>query len=526
MVVDGEWAVPHVNGVITTDKPPLFFWLIALVSLPWGEVTSVTARLPSALAALGTLWLTMRLGRRFYGPRTAALAGALLATSYMFWDKARSSQIDSLLCLLIWVALSAFEAFRAGDAQGRRAALVFWLAIALAVLAKGPVGLLLPLGVALVTLAWDRLLGRWRDFGPLVGPLAFLAVAGAWMVWSSVGTGGEYSVWGALQEHFVNRGLHGMHHKQPPWYYLEVLPIHLMPWSGLLPGALVLAWRRRRRPAERFLWVASLFVVLFFTVSTEKRDLYILPAYPAFALLMAGLVAAVCRWGEGAEEGEEQTEAPASPDRRWITVGEGIVGGVLTLASVALAVAGDRFEPLPYWMALALGAILFASGVLAVHLALRGRPLRVLLTLGGGTAAAYLFLVTAVYPALEPIRSARPFALTIKEATAKSRAAGLPVVAYALGNLPEPFAFYSNGVYTQETNDPAVLERHLERPEAVFAAVNGDELDPLPRELRERLWVVASTRLSRRDVLLVTNREVPGARPLVAGVEGPPPGST
>ena len=74
MVVDGEWAVPHVNGVMTTDKPPLFFWLIALVSLPFGQVTLWTSRLPSVFAALGTVAITMRLGQRFYGPKTAALA--------------------------------------------------------------------------------------------------------------------------------------------------------------------------------------------------------------------------------------------------------------------------------------------------------------------------------------------------------------------------------------------------------------------------------------------------------------------
>ena len=75
MVVDGEWAVPHVNGRVTTDKPPLFFWLIALASLIFGKVTPWTARLPSALAGLATVALTLRLGTRLAGPRTAALAG-------------------------------------------------------------------------------------------------------------------------------------------------------------------------------------------------------------------------------------------------------------------------------------------------------------------------------------------------------------------------------------------------------------------------------------------------------------------
>ena len=80
MVKDGHWIVPHVNGVVTTDKPPLFFWLIALLSLPGGAVSSVSARLPSVLASIGTLLLTIRLGRRFGGERVGTFAGVLLVT--------------------------------------------------------------------------------------------------------------------------------------------------------------------------------------------------------------------------------------------------------------------------------------------------------------------------------------------------------------------------------------------------------------------------------------------------------------
>ena len=130
-----------------------------------------------------------------------------------------------------------------------------------------------------------------------------------------------------------------------------------------------------------------------------------------------------------------------------------------------------------------------------------------------GLAVAYLVVAAAVYPRFEPRKSARPFALRIKEVTAPSRAAGLPVVAYGLGNLREPFAFYSDGVYTLETNDPEVLRRHLERRERVFAVVNGDLLDLLPQALRDRIGVIDSARLARRPVLLVTNRAQPQAAP-------------
>lgn len=505
MVVDGEWAVPHVNGRVTTDKPPLFFWLIALFSLPFGQVTSWTARLPSALAGLATVALTMRLGRRFAGPRTATLAGLILCTTYLFWEKARWSQTDAVLCALVWVALSAFEAFRSGDANGRRAGLLFWLAVALAVLVKGPVGLLLPLGIVVVTLGVDRDLGSMKRFAPASGPLLFVLVVGAWMVLATVGGQGDYSVWGALKEHFVDRSIHGLHHKQPPWYYLESLPPNILPWTGLVPGALVLAFRRRS-PRDRFLLVTVLFVVAVFTVSTEKRGLYVLPAFPAFALLMAELVATVCRW-------DEPREAPTKFHRRWVTWGVGIVGGLLAVAGLALPLARERVEHVSLWLALVVGTVLVLGGAAAIYFSVRSRSLSAVGALSACTAVAYLSVVTWIYPSLEPSKSARPFSERLREVTATSRAQGLPVVAYELSNLPEAFAFYTDGVYTWVVGDPAVLVSHLRRPQQVFAAVQGKALDGLPPDLSQELYVVESTHLARRDVVLVTNRQHPEGRP-------------
>jgi len=497
MLVDGQWAVPHVNGVVTTDKPPLFFWLIAVFSLAaGGEVTSLTARLPSVLAALGTLALTMRLGRHTSDSRTATLAGFVLCTLYMFWEKARWSQIDSTLCLLIWVALTAFLEFRAGEARGRGAGLLFWAAAALAVLAKGPVGMLLPLGIAVVTLTADRTLSRWRAFAPWSGPALFVAIVAAWAVLATVGGGGEYSVWGAFREHFLERGMHGMHHRQPPWYYLEVLPVYLLPWVGLVPAAYVLAWRRRDA-TDRFLLVATLFVVAFFSISTEKRELYALPAYPAFALLIAR---AAGRWlGWEAPPGE-------GPAPVWFRAGQSVVGGLLVLAGLALPFLRQRVDVLPAWVPVGIGVVLLLGGIATLGATIRGsRPAAVLVP-GLCFATAYLFAAVALFPALDPVKSGRAFAERMREASAESRASGGQVLAYDLGNLPESFAFYSDGVYTIETADPARLREHLARPERVFAVIDARGLAELPPELRERVREIERTHLSRRDVLLISNR--------------------
>jgi 4-amino-4-deoxy-L-arabinose transferase-like glycosyltransferase len=506
MVADGQWIVPHVNGVVTTDKPPLFFWLIALCSLAFGEVTSFTARLPSALAALGTVAITLRLGERFFDARTAALAGSLLATIHMFWERARWAHIDSLLCCLVWVALAAFAAFRAGDARGARAGLLFWVAAALAVLAKGPVGVLLPLGIALVTLAGDRQLGRWRSFAPIAGPLAFAAIVGAWIGLVALAGPAEYSVWGALREHFVDRAIYGMHHEQPFWYYLHVAPVKLLPWTGLLAGAVVLAWRRRA-PFDRFLLVAALFVIVFFSISTEKRTLYILPAFPAFALMMGSFVGELAGWSDSPGE-------PAWLGRRWLTAGHGVVVAILAAAGLALPFASLRVDEVELAEALILGVILLGSAAAAVLCLRRRRLPGFVVAPAVGVALVYLIVVSAIYPRFEPRKSARSFALRIRAATAESIAAGRPLLSYKLGNIPEPIAFYTDGLYTTEVWGAAEVDRHFARSEQVFALVDGDFLDELDPETVSELYLVDRTLLSRKNVLLLTNRASPGAVPV------------
>ncbi len=507
MVVDGEWAVPHVNGVVSTDKPPFFFWLIALVSLPLGKVTLWTSRLPSVLAALATIAITMRLGRRFYGPRTAALGGLVLATSYMFWEQARWVQTDAVLCLLIWVALAAFVEFRAGAGSGRRAGILFWLALALAVLTKGPVGLLLPLGIALVVLLGDRNLGLWRSFAPWAGPGLFLLVIVSWMLLATFGSGGEYSVWAALQEHFVDRGIHGLHHKRPPWYYFEVLPAVVMPWTFLLPGAMVLAWRRRL-PLDRFLLATAWFIVIFFSISTEKRELYALPALPAFALMIATLVAELCGWDETREKGTEANARPLSP--RWITFGQMILGTLLIATAVYAPIAADGYDFVPLWAVVTFALVLSATGIATLHAAAKGRLWRSVLSPAVGFAVLYLFVASVLWPAFEPRKSARAFSLVIEEETREYRKSGLPIVAYWLENLPQHFAFYGNGLYTLELDSLDDLRMHLERPETVFAVVQGGKLEGLPTDLLGRLHTVAESRLARKQVLLITNRRPRG----------------
>jgi len=497
MVVDGHWAVPHVNGQVTTDKPPLFFWLIALFSLPFGSVTSMSARLPSVLASLGTLWLTMRLGRRWAGDRAGSLAGLVLTTTYLFWDKSRTAQIDALLCFLVLVALSAFEAFRAGDARGQRAGLLFWFAGSLAVLAKGPVGILLPLGIALATLAFDRDLSAWKRFAPWIGPLVFVTLIGGWIALATVGGAGEYSVWGAFEKHVLSRAVHGMHHKQPPWYYLTVLPVQLLPWSALVPGALLLAWRRRAEPVDRFALTHALFVCVFFSIWTEKRDLYVLPAYPAFALCVSRLLIAVGPAGEVDARGA---------GRRAATVPIAITSALMILLGCALPFIGRRAQVDLTTGTAALAVVLVVGGAAALILSRRESIVRPATALALSMAAAYLATATWIFPALDPMKSARELGVLLRAVAAETNAANGDIPALDVGNLVQGLAFYSGGVYTKVVDDAAPVVERLSGERPAAAVVSRGAYDAFPALLRAGLDIVGTTHFSRFEVLIVRNR--------------------
>jgi 4-amino-4-deoxy-L-arabinose transferase-like glycosyltransferase len=312
------------------------------------------------------------------------------------------------------------------------------------------------------------------------------------MALATIGGHGEYSVWGAFQKHVISRAVHGMHHKQAFWYYARVIPSQLVPWTALAPAAIVLAYKRRNA-SDRFLLAWAAFVVIFFSIPVEKRDLYVLPAYPAFAILTARLLAAVDAGG-------------APVPRRLATVPHGILSAFILVLGMAIPFVIGRTGFVSPRTSLLPAAALAATGAFSLALTIRGRLRSAVGATVAGTAAAYLATATIVLPALNPIKSAREFSEKLVAVSAESRAAGHEVVAYDVGNLPAALALYSNGLYTVEISDPAALARHLAQDARVFAVADARELALLPSAARERLVVLQREELSGRPVVLVANR--------------------
>jgi 4-amino-4-deoxy-L-arabinose transferase-like glycosyltransferase len=300
MFESGNYVVPSFNYQVRYDKPALLYWLQAGAYAACG-VNEFAARLPSALAALLAVLATCELGRALFGKSAGLLAGLVLASAVAFCASAHFANPDALLNLFTALTLLCFWNDYAG--RGRGWFLATGVTTGLGVLAKGPAGLVLPMAVMMLFLLWRR---EWRRvFDPrlAVAALIFLAVAAPWYVWVGVETKGEWprEFWLKHNWKRATTALEG--HRGPFYYYPLALVGGLAPWSVFLGPTGWVAWRSLRRgtdepdrPAFQFLacWVAVYF--LFFSVVRTKLPNYILPLYPAAAVLTACFLD---RWRRG-----------------------------------------------------------------------------------------------------------------------------------------------------------------------------------------------------------------------------------
>ncbi len=289
MLLNGHWFVPHFNGEIYFNKPPLYFWLIALISMPVGDVTEFTLRLPSALSALGTVLVVYFLGKRLYGARTGFLAGVILASSPGFHKYACVAKLEAPLCLFITASIAAFYVGLTTSSNKRRYFLWGWFLMGLAMLTKG-LGVVLIAPVIFLYLLSRRELRRVWETEPVLGGLILLATMMAWLVPGYVSGGPEYIH--SLVEHFSHHVGQSPKYMKP-FYYITESFVGTLPWSLVLPAAFFYLRRgdvdAKHREGLRLsaVWFIAMWVI--FSLIMAKRSRYILPMYPAIALAAAVL---------------------------------------------------------------------------------------------------------------------------------------------------------------------------------------------------------------------------------------------
>jgi 4-amino-4-deoxy-L-arabinose transferase-like glycosyltransferase len=379
MVASGDWITPRLNGFKYFEKPPLQYWATAFFYKTLG-IKDWTSRLWSALLGFAGILLVLNAGNRLYGPPAGAFAAAVLAGSLAYVAGAQINTLDMGLTFFLSGAVFAL-------ALGYP--ILFWACCALAVLSKGLVGIVLPLGALGLYILLKR---DWRlilDIRPIIGPLVFLLIAAPWFVAVSL-RNPEFAHFFFIQEHFQRFTTDVHQRTAPPWYFLAVIALGFLP---LLSPVLVGWWRGIRSRAPSFdagFWLAlwALVVLAFFSASSSKLPPYVLPAFPALAVLAGKYLA------EGG---------------RKLLVAQAIV--MMTIGTAAAFVlpgqGGEAYAAYVPWLA-AAGAVAAMLGLLSLWkkvsvfaLAAAGFLLTQLTVIGHGTISER-FSAAGLIAAIEP----------------------------------------------------------------------------------------------------------------------------
>jgi 4-amino-4-deoxy-L-arabinose transferase-like glycosyltransferase len=500
MVNRGDWILMRHNGHLYTDKPPLFFWAIALSSFLWQGFSPFSVRFPSALFGTLTVLLTFFIGKKLYSSRTGFLSGLILATAFQFAYLSTRGNIDvtltffttaSLLCFLQWHRCSREEGARPWSLKGL-SIYGFYASVGLATLAKGPVGFILPLLVSLIYLFIQKDWRGVRQMKLLPGILLFVAVVLAWYL-PAVLRGGRYYLNETLFHHSLERFATGSSHIRPIYYYFYNFPADFLPWVIFLPAAMVYGFSRAmmaKRKEFLFLMIWFVFIFLFFSLSKGKRTLYLLPLFPAASLMIGKLWEDLISYSVRCLRHE------------WITIPVYVLAGVIFAAGVALPWAISA--KLPAYFSYSLPVAFFLVGAsMGLFLFNRSKYYgAIFLLIVGIMAGGFFYTLRVVFPLVNPYKSAR---FICEEITSRIQP-GEKLAIY--GDFePGPFNFYTRIVPIPVLNEEADFLKFLRSPERVFCLLKSRDFLKFQRmEGRPEVRLIAQRRVGGNDFVVIANR--------------------
>ncbi len=492
MVEDGNWILPRLNNRIYPDKPPVFFWLIALASVVSGAVSSFTARFPSALAGVLGILFTYLIGRRLKSPRAGFISALVLATTVEYFWLSRRANIDMTLTFFIITAFFFF--YKGYQENASRLYYLFYFFIGLAALTKGPVGFILPLLTIIIYSAVkkDRHGVKAILFHP--GIILFFALILAWLIPSAIVGGKEY-LDEIIFKQIFGRVYESWSHKEPFYFYLMSFPPLVIPWILFLPGAFIYGFSSVRQAGKEdvllpIVWFITVFV--FFSLCSGKRALYLLPLIPAFAL-MVGLLwdRFLDRDGEAAVSG-------------LIRVPCYLMLGALMAACVFLPWFSTMFKNMPpiashhYGPALIAGVCAVAGLILFIKKKTALTLVLFMAIMGGG----FFYSVRYVFPGLNQFNSAKPFSLTIKSLVKEDD------LLASVCQKNDAFLFYSGVKEIIELESPAAMAAlFLNSPRRVFCLMHKKDFDRIASVLPFRIYPWAEGSVEEREFIMVSNQE-------------------
>ena len=394
ILASGDWVIPHLNGLVYIEKPPLQYWATAISEATFGE-NDWAARLYTGLCALATVYALWAMIRREWGAEAAARAAIMLGSSLLFVLLGHQLTLDMSLTLFMTLTFVGFcNAQRAGRWQGWM--LLSWTGIAAAFMTKGLIAGVLPLFTLSVYSALQRDVAPWRRLLLVRGAVLFGVLCLPWLILFQHRRP-QFFQFFFVREHFERYLTKIEDRYQPWWFFIPILLAGVLPW--LLPAlrSLYVDWRAAAaRPgfdARRFAWVWCVVIFVFFSASDSKLLSYILPMFPALALLMA-----------------TGSTVRLNADLRATGVGMVLVGVLLLAGAVLLPrilYAPILYDPLraPYFVHIRPALVLMGVGSIGGGVAarwLRSDDIRPTLAVGLGgfaTWAAVMWAAALVAPA-------------------------------------------------------------------------------------------------------------------------------
>lgn len=292
MVASGDWVTPRLNGLKYFEKPPLQYWATAAAYEVFGE-HQWTSRLWVSLTGFAGILLVWFAGTRLFGGTAGLYAAILLGGSQLYALMGHINTLDMGVTFFLTLGiLSLLLAQRDGaDARTRRNWMgVAWVALALAVLSKGLIGLVLPGAALFLYSVFQRDLTVWKRMHWGIGLLLFFLVTVPWF-YLVMKANPEFFQKFFIYEHYTRFTTKQLGRYQPWYYFIPILLFGMLPWTLLMLDTVLRAWKDSARGIKafnpaRFLLIWAAFVYLFFSVSGSKLPSYLLPMFPALALLM------------------------------------------------------------------------------------------------------------------------------------------------------------------------------------------------------------------------------------------------
>ncbi|MEK6407012.1 MAG: glycosyltransferase family 39 protein [Acidobacteriota bacterium] len=403
MIESGDYVNPAFNFHARLNKPPLSYWLV----IPFYKLLGVSEtaeRLAIALAAMTMIATAYGLGRVVFSVDAGLLAAIAMAIAPRFLMFSRRIMIDVSLATFMALALLLFMLAERTPVRRRLYLVLMYVSLGLGVITKGPVAIALPAATLVIYLAAYRQLNRLSEMMLPMGLIIVAAIVLPWYLAIYYQHG-----WTHIETFILKDNL--SRYTQPVWgprrgflFYIPVMIGDLFPWSLFLIPGLVLAarevWRGKGQPASPaksallVIWIAV--IVVFFSFSRSKEDLYILPIYPAAAALVGGWLAGFL--------GSERY--PKNGFMRWLAVALGAV--IVAAGAVILYLFGKGTQPYEMAGANFIGYAAILGGLLATGLALLKKTRSAIVTTALSVAACNWVFVLWTLPDFErykPVRS-------------------------------------------------------------------------------------------------------------------------